>query len=227
MTQAPEKPDLLIKNVLYIPEFPQPGDEISFHMIVANVSNAPAGESTLRFYPCNGCPYIEKPIPTLGPNGTYPYTFKATMANAQTYTMTAIADVDDEVSESDECNNGHSQDYTVTAPLRKVDLVVSKLNFSPGSPRAGDEITFWVFVKNEGTVGNSDPTVLHFKVGGSSPTAVPVPALAPGQEYRYEHKVTLNSPLNYLATATADALGQQIETDETNNVLKKSFTVIP
>ena len=69
--------------------------------------------------------------------------------------------------------------------------------------------------------------MLHFKVGGSSPTAVPVPVLAPGEEFRYVHKVTLNTPQTYMATATADALGQQLEMYEDNNVLQKTFTVTP
>lgn len=67
--------------------------------------------------------------------------------------------------------------------------------------------------------------MLHFKVGGSSPAAVPVPLRAPGEEFRYEHKVTLNTPQTYMATATADALAQQLEMHEGNNVLKKTFTV--
>ncbi len=229
VTPAPGQPDLVIKDVTQIPEFPAPGDEISFHVIVANVGNALAGASVLRFRPCYGCPHTEKPISALSPNGTYPYTFKTTPSSPQTYRMEVRADAQGEVSESDECNNGYEHEYTVNAPFSDVDLVVSKLNFSPAGPHAGDEMTFWVFVKNVGTVGNSVPTVLHFQVGGSSPTAVPVPALAPGQEYRYDHKITLSmtAPLTYMATATADAGGQQDETDENNNVLKKTFKVTP
>jgi subtilase family serine protease len=138
VTQAPGKPDLVITQVILIPEFPAPGEEISFHVNVGNVGNADAGESTLRLYPCNGCPYIEKPIPPIGAGGGYPYTIKTTMTVPQTYTMLVKADARDELSESDECNNAYQKDFTVTAPLGKVDLVISKLNFSPGGPRAGD-----------------------------------------------------------------------------------------
>jgi hypothetical protein len=69
--------------------------------------------------------------------------------------------------------------------------VISNINLSPGSPRVGDEITFWVFVKNDGAA-RAGASALRFKVGGETfPPEIPVPALDPGQEYRYERKLTL------------------------------------
>jgi subtilase family serine protease len=113
----------------------------------------------------------------------------------------------------------------VAAAPGQPDLLVSNINHSPGSPTAGDEITFWVFVRNAGDAQASAST-LRFKVGGeSNPPEASVPALAPGQEYRYERKVTLNVAQSYLATATADALAQVLESDESNNVRTKTFTV--
>ena len=107
------------------------------------------------------------------------------------------------------------------------DLIVSIINFSPGAPTAGDEITFWVFVRNDGDA-QADASVLRFQVGGeSSPPEIPVPALDPGQEYRYERKVTLNVAQNYRSTATADALDDVAESDEANNILVRDFTVAP
>ena len=107
----------------------------------------------------------------------------------------------------------------------QADLVIRIINFSPGSPRVGDEITFWVFVKNEGTA-QAGASRLRFQVGGeSNPPVVPVPALEPGQEHRYDRKVTLNVAQSYMATATADALAQVLEADESNNVRTRSFTV--
>jgi len=110
-------------------------------------------------------------------------------------------------------------------PTAEPDLIISNINFSPGSPHAGDEITFWVLVKNEGHAPAAAST-LRFQVGGeSNPPETAVPALAPGQEYRHERKITLNVAQSYVATATADALDQVTESDETNNVGTRSFTV--
>ncbi len=229
VTEAPGQPDLLIEDVSHLPFYPSAFETTTFQVIVKNAGNAQAGASTLRIDVGIGCGPVDAPVPGLGPGEEYHHELVATAGSAQGYTMKAEVDALGELSESDESNNLHDHYYTVVLPVPKVDLVISKLNFSPASPHAGDQMTFWVFVKNVGTVGNSVPTVLHFQVGGSSPTAVPVPALAPGQEYRYDHQVTLSmtAPLTYMATATADAGGQQDETYENNNVLKKTFTVTP
>jgi subtilase family serine protease len=112
-------------------------------------------------------------------------------------------------------------------PLGQADLIVSIINFSPGAPKAGDEITFWVFVKN---IGNASATAssLRFRVGGESqPPVVAVPELAPDAEYRYTRKVTLNVAQSYQATGWADDLDQVAESDESNNTTARVFTVAP
>ena len=107
------------------------------------------------------------------------------------------------------------------------DLIVSIINFSPGAPTAGDEITFWVFVKNIGNV-SATASSLRFKVGGE--THAPqydIPALDPEQQHRITRKVTLSVAQNYQATGWADDLGQVDESDEGNNTTAKVFTVAP
>jgi subtilase family serine protease len=107
------------------------------------------------------------------------------------------------------------------------DLIVSNINFSPGAPKAGDEITFWVFVKNSGT-GPAAASRLRFKVGGETqPPVVDVPGLGADEEYRYTRKVTLSVAQTFQATAWADDLDDVAESDESNNTTAKVFTVAP
>lgn len=107
------------------------------------------------------------------------------------------------------------------------DLIVSNINFSPGAPKAGDEITFWVFVKNAGD-GPAAESRLRFKVGGESqPPVVDVPALGADEEYRYTRKVTLSVAQTFQATAWADDDDDVAESDEGNNTTAKLFTVAP
>ncbi|MCG6926943.1 MAG: hypothetical protein LJF30_16755 [Acidobacteria bacterium] len=111
--------------------------------------------------------------------------------------------------------------------LGQPDLIVSNINFSPGAPKAGDEITFWVFVKN---VGDAPATAssLRFKVGGETyPPVVGVPALDPDEEYRFTRKVTLSVAQNYQVTGWADDLDDVAESDEANNTTARVFTVAP
>ncbi len=107
----------------------------------------------------------------------------------------------------------------------KADLVVSNINYSPGAPVEGDEITIWVFVKNVGQA-RSDASGVRVKVGGEThPPVIPVPALNPSQQFRYEKKITFNDTGNYIVTATADAANAVVESNEGNNVASKGILV--
>jgi subtilase family serine protease len=219
------KPDLIVANINFSPGSPHAGDEITFWVLVRNEGQAPAAASTLRFQVGGESNPPETAVPALGAGQEYLHQRQVTLDVAQNYTVTATADALDEVDEFNETNNVRTRSFSVAQALGQPDLVVRLINFSPGAPHAGDEITFWVFVKNEGNAPAAAST-LQFRVGGeSNPPQAAVPALSPGQEYRYERKVTLNAAQSYTATATADALDQVTESDETNNVLARTFTV--
>jgi subtilase family serine protease len=217
----------VISNINFSPGSPRAGDEITFWVFVRNQGSAPAGASTLRFRVGGETYPPETPVPALGPGQEYRHERKVTLNVAQNYLVTATADALDQVSESDEGNNVLTRAFSVAPALGKPDLMIRIINFSPGSPRAGDEITFWVFVRNQGSA-LAGASTLRFQVGGETyPPETPIPALGPGQEYRHERKVTLNVAQNYLATATADALAQVSESNEANNVRTRSFRVSP
>jgi subtilase family serine protease len=221
---VPGQPDLVIRLINFSPGAPRAGEEITFWVFVRNDGDAQAGISTLRFQVGGETFPPESPVPALDPGQEYRHERKVTLGVAQNYLATATADALNEVAESDEGNNVLTRSFTVEpAP----DLVIRLINFSPGAPKAGDEITFWVFVRNDGDA-QAGASTLRFKVGGETfPPETPVPALDPGEEYRYERKVTLGVAQNYLATATADALNEVVESDESNNILTRNFTVAP
>jgi len=107
------------------------------------------------------------------------------------------------------------------------DLIVSNINFSPGAPKAGDEITFWVFVKNVGD-GASASSKLRFRVGGETYAPLyDIPALDPDQQHRITRRVTLSVAQNYQVTGWADDEDDVAESDEGNNTTARTFTVAP
>ncbi len=222
------RPDLTISNLNFSPGSPKAGDEITFWVFVRNAGDAAAAPSTLRFKVGGEGSPPETTVPALNPGQEYQHERRMTLNIAQDYTLTATVDARGQVSESDEANNVRERTITVaSAPdPGRPDLTISNLNFSPGSPRAGDEITFWVHVRNVGDAA-ALPSTLRFQVGGVVHPETAVPALNPGQEYHYERRMTLTTPLNYMATATADARAQVTESDETNNVRTRTFTVAP
>jgi len=114
-----------------------------------------------------------------------------------------------------------------TTKSAKPDLVISRINYSPGSPLENQEITVWIFVKNNGSVP-AEGSGLKVAVGGESLTTVPVisvPALPPGREWRYERKVTFSRASNYVVKALADAQNDLVESHEENNGQEKVIAV--
>ena len=230
---SPGQADLVISNINLSPGSPRVGEEITFWVFVKNNGNAQAAASMLRFQVGGESNPPETSVPALGPGEEYRHERKLTLDVAQNYRATATADGRSHVAESNEGNNVRTKDFSVQPALApqpapgQPDLSIRLINFSPGAPRAGDEITFWVFVRNEGDA-QAGASTLRFQVGGeSSPPEIPVPALDPGEEYRYERKLTLGVAQNYRSTATADALNEVAESDEGNNILIRDFTVAP
>ncbi len=120
---------------------------------------------------------------------------------------------------------GNIKTATGVAKSARPDLVVSKINYSPGKPTTGSEITLWVFIKNDGP-GQAQASAARVKVGGeTNPPVVQVPALNPGQEWRYTRKFTPTRATNYIVTATADAQSQVAESKEGNNTRTATIAV--
>jgi subtilase family serine protease len=233
----PEPPlgqaDLVVANINFSPGSPRAGEEITFWVKVRNRGNAPAAASMLRFQVGGESNPPESFVPALGPGEEFLHERRVSLNVAQNYRATATADGQSHVAESNEDNNVRARDFSVQPALApppapgQADLVIRLINMSPGAPKAGDEITFWVFVRNDGDA-QAGASKLRFRVGGETfPPEIPVPALDPGQEYRYERKVALGVAQNYRSTATADALDEVAESDEGNNILIRDFTVAP
>ncbi|MEJ2153831.1 MAG: CARDB domain-containing protein [Desulfobacteraceae bacterium] len=107
----------------------------------------------------------------------------------------------------------------------KPDLVVSTINFSPGQPAEGDEITLWVFVKNKG-IARAGASGVRVRVGGeTNPPVIPVPPLNPSQQFKYTKKVTFNRSGHFIVTVTADAGSEIVESSEGNNIKKTTIRV--
>ena len=113
----------------------------------------------------------------------------------------------------------------------KPDLIVSLINHSPGTPRAGDEITIYIFVKNVGHAP-SGAFGMEVKIGGAYPAPIiQVPPLNPNQQYRHDEKVTFdvnyNNSTNLIVKITADKANNIVESNEGNNVKQTSILIKP
>ena len=106
-------PDLIVESLTHSPANPTTADTITFTAVVKNVGTAAAGASTLEFRVGGEFPYPTYPVPALTPGASHTVQRQEVLP-AQSYLNTATADINDEVTESDETNNQKTDSYTVT-----------------------------------------------------------------------------------------------------------------
>jgi len=106
-------PDLIVESLTHSPVNPTTADTITFTAVVKNVGSAAAGASTLEFRVGGEFPYPTYPVPALAPGASHTVQ-RQEVLSAQSYLNTATADINDEVTESNETNNQKTDSYTVT-----------------------------------------------------------------------------------------------------------------
>lgn len=168
-------------------------DTITFTAIIKNKGNDTAGASTmtLGFGPLV-LPAIFS-IPSLASEDTYTVQCYRTVSTAQSYTCTATADVNDDVTESDETNNVDTLNFTVEeGSSGAADLVISSLLHSPQNPTTVNTITFQAIVYNDGSA-MAEGSVLTIRIGDeSTPASYEIPPLDPGGSCTVERHEVLN-----------------------------------
>ena len=216
--------DLVVFSLTHSPASPTTVDQITFTAVVKNIGTGSAGASTLSFRIGGESSPPTFSVPALAPGATYTAQRQLVLGVAQGYTNTAIADVDNDVTESNEANNQTTDTFIVSA-TSPPDLVVFSLTHSPASPTTVDQITFTAVVKNIGT-GSAGASTLSFRIGGeSSPPTFSVPALAPGATYTAQRQLVLGVAQGYTNTAIADVDNDVTESNEANNQTTDTFSV--
>lgn len=226
--QKTARPDLVVSKINFSPGGPVVDDEITLWVFVKNVGRGAAGASgfQVKVGGESNPPVIE--VPTLNPGQEYRYTRKVTFGRAGNYIVTATADARNAVAESKEDNNGQQKTIKVKQ-MAKPDLVVTKINFSPGSPAQHQQAKVWYFVKNIGP-GKSDPCYLSTTNSMNSYSIwhkERVPALDSGRQWRHDGYFISNQAGAYTLKAVIDREKVIGEANEDNNVLERSIVVGP
>ena len=223
VTAAP-RPDLIIDLLDHDPDSPTTWDVVTITAIVKNVGNLAATTSTLELKIDDEALPSEFEIPTLAPGETFQVQRQETFADPGTYEVTATADIEDVVEESDETNNTGTDSIEVTLP-EVPDLAVISLTHDPADPIITDTITITAVVKN---IGNAEATTSTLSIeveGEATPALFEIPILPIGAEFEVERDVIIGTPGTYQVTAIADAPEEIIELDEENNVLTDEIHV--
>ena len=107
-------PDLVISSLTHSPASPTTADQITFTAVVKNIGTGSAGASTLLFQIGGESSPPTFSVPALAPNATFTVQRQLILGVAQNYTTTATADVNNNVTESDEANNQSTDTFSVS-----------------------------------------------------------------------------------------------------------------
>ncbi|MFE3904867.1 discoidin domain-containing protein [Streptomyces sp. NPDC059153] len=147
-------PDLEVTGLTATPAAPVESDVITLRATVRNNGPvaAPAGSVALRL---GGTKVATAPVGPLAAGAQTTVSASIGARDAGTYELSAVADEANEIIEQDESNNTFtSPDSLVVKPVASSDLIATAVNTSPSSPAAGDDVTFSVAIKNQGTVAS-------------------------------------------------------------------------
>jgi subtilase family serine protease len=220
------KPDLVVSKINFSPGNPMVDAEITLWIFVKNVGQARADAFDVRVQVGGESNPPVIPVPGLNPNQEFRYTRTTAFDRTGNYIVTVTADAGNVLVESNEGNNVKKATIKVK-PRPKPDLVVTKINFSPGKPKAHEHITYWVFVKNNGP-GYAQTCYLSITDSMNAYSIwsrVLVPALDPGREWRFEGPRQYNQAGTYTLKAVIDRENRIDETNEENNVLLRDIVV--
>ena len=202
-------PDLIIEEITWTPENPSRGDTIAFNILVKNQGTEAVNSSHVYFY-LDGASRGFQEVPRLDAGATSNQTFPW-LAQAGSHELRAIVDEFDFIKEGDESNNEKTLTFITLAP----DLIVETITWSPESPSESENMTFTVYIKNQGS-GRADYSTLAYYIDGKYMDSIPVNPIEAG--------VTDNKTFSWIAKsgaheikAVADSLERVFEDNENNN----------
>ncbi|MFC1901965.1 CARDB domain-containing protein, partial [Chloroflexota bacterium] len=138
-------PDLVIEDVTWSPENPSKNDDVTFTVTVKNQGSGRSDSCHITYYVGEVClttDYISPIESGVSTNMTFAWT-----ALASSHDIQIIVDYYEKVVESDEDNNENTVTFLTLAP----DLIVQDVTWEPTDAAAGDDVTFTVTIRNQGS----------------------------------------------------------------------------
>jgi PGF-pre-PGF domain-containing protein len=217
-----ELPDLIIEDVSFNPENPEPGQTVT---ITATVKNQGVGASrvTNLVYYNNGDNIGEKEVPSIQSGENRQITLQWDSEIEGTVEVSAKVDEENSVVETEENNNERTEMLT----FKKTDLpdlVIEGVSFNPENPESGQEVTITATVKNQGNVASGTTNVEYYSneayLGKSE-----VLSIEAGQSEQTEFLWGSGTESTVEITAKADSGNSVPETDENNNERTETLTI--
>ncbi|MFC2006099.1 CARDB domain-containing protein [Chloroflexota bacterium] len=210
-------PDLIIEAITWSPANPSKGDIVTFSVKIKNQGGGSAIRSRVNFY-VDGRSKYYKDTQKLDANEVVTETFTWT-AEAGSHSIKAVADAEKWVAEGNESNN----EKTATIQIFPPDLVIQSITWSPANPLQGDNITFTVTIRNEGSA-KADYSSVAFHIDDARLDFATTGPINPGGTIS-ETFSWIAQGGSHIAKAVADPYNKVVESDDNNN--EKTVTFPP
>lgn len=213
-------PDLTVTALSGDKSLYEAGDTVTVSATVKNIGPTSAAATTVRLtVPNIGTFSTSLSALSAGASRTVTFTFTApTSLNPQSITVTAYADPDNRIAESNEGNNSRTAVISVKALRPDIEVIGSSIT----DWYAGMDVTVSTTVRNN-TAQPVPSVAIRLTIGGVSYTeSIPIPGNGSNLAV---FRITVPTAGNYTVKITADPNGELDETDESNNILTKDIQV--
>jgi subtilase family serine protease len=212
-------PDLTILAITWLPENPSKDDNVTF---TANVTNQGSGRSDPCHlaYDIDGVYQSSISVGAMNAGTSANITF-TWIATAEAHEIKVIIDYYQKVTESDETNNEKTASLQTLAP----DLLVNDITWLPSVAGVGDNVTFTITIKNQGS-GRAAASRAVCYIDGQ---AVGYPDIL---EIASEAQATATilwvaEGGSHAVSVQADYDNRLIESNKDNNKLTRTISIIP
>ncbi len=167
--------DLAFEAVVWSPQNPSKYDIVTCNVTVINYGEARVDSWHLAYFIDDMLqPTVQGTSLEAGASTNITFSWETLQ---DTHDIRILLDYYDQLSEIDETNN----EYTVTITTLLPDLIVSDISWLPTNPGNGDEITFTVKIKNQGS-GRAAASRAINHIDGRFITYLDIPELDAGAE---------------------------------------------
>ena len=163
-------------------------DKVTFSAVIANGGTTDAGSFLVRILVNGAAIGDDYTISALPGGGTFQLQIPYTVTQEGSNTVQVIADVQNNIAESNESNNTGTLTFTVTTiPRPDLTIPAGGLQLNPATPQPGVPFTLNITV---GNIGNSDAAASKLRItegnpqmaGAASLAEVTIPAIETGKQ---------------------------------------------
>jgi subtilase family serine protease len=212
-----EIPDLLVESIVWEPESPSVGENVTFSVNIHNISHRDTDAFWSTYY-VDGVRVATGNYSALAGGANYTGTF-IWQAQPGQHVIEAVLDEAGTINESDESNNRRQVIYTGTL---LADLTVDEIIWSPLNPLANEVCVYSVTVRNSGP-GTADPAQLRLSIGDGWVNSRAVPFLASGETWT-DNFTWIAELGKHAVRAVVNSDGAVPEDNMDNNQLALSFS---